>query len=454
MAAIVLILILFSVFPGRVKNEFFRTVNLPAVRVDVDGPDFVFEACDILDKKYFAADSLNYPKILNSALGGLTKELGKYGINFAPNRIDTSLSKDEAKKQFAFEFERAEKLAKPLKDSIGHNLEFAATTYLLWATGDSHNYFIYPGSLAYHKKIDNGEKAFCETGISVGSVADTFFYVSDIFPCSPACGSGLKKFDRVLKINNADLSGKKIDEVNSFLSGNEGSIIELVLQRKDSIFSMRIATENIARPLFSIDTIEYQEKKFMYLRLYSFNFEDSSIQVIQKSLIDAQMNSDGIIIDLRDDLGGLMSTERAMLNMFLDKGTLAFYEIGRNQEDTSRYLTTDFPINSLPVVVLINGSSGSAAEEFAAILQENNKAILVGKQSCGCDDGSLSYPLSFGSAMNVGITKSFTGKGKRLEGSGITPDFIAFFEEESILCGQDSQIQKALEVLENQIDGK
>lgn len=192
----------------------------------------------------------------------------------------------------------------------------------------------------------------------------------------------------------------------------------------------------------------------MYVHLYSFMFRDSSIKVIQQALIDAQTSFDGIVVDLRDNSGGLAKTESAMLNMFLDKGTLTFYEIGRNQNDTSKFFTTDFPINNLPVVALVNGNSASAAEEFAAILQENDKAVLIGEQSCGCDDNSFSYPLSFGSEMNVGTEKSFTGKGKRLEGSGVTPNFMSVFVKESALCGEDSQIQKALQVLEDKINGR
>ncbi|MFA5934109.1 MAG: S41 family peptidase [Candidatus Paceibacterota bacterium] len=445
-ALIVLIVGVFIWYPDR-TNEKLRSVKLGLI-VEQEGIDFIFEACDILEENYFDSDSIKYSRIFNAALNAISDELDLCGIKFTPITIEPECSKEETKKIFTFEFNRSQIFALPVKDSIGHLLEFAATDSMLGSIGDSHCYFLDPETTENREKYQNSKPIFPGIGVSVGNI-NGVFYFEDVFPNGPAKKSGLKRFDQLIMIDSIKTSGKDSDSILQLLRGKKGSTISLTIKRSDSIFSAKVLRDSIVRPFFSIDTIKSQGKDFVHIRLYSFMIDKYGMNFIKEYLVKIQEGSaSGIIIDLRGNLGGYVVMMEQALQCFLGKGTTGFYLTGKDNKKTREYITEEDSIVKLPTVVLVDERSASCAEIFPAVMQENRKAIIVGQKTSGSVNVSYTYKLSFGSSMVVSKQQLFTAQGKKLEKFGVTPDVLVEYDKKDVLRGVDSQLQKCVDILE------
>lgn len=177
---------------------------------------------------------------------------------------------------------------------------------------------------------------------------------------------------------------------------------------------------------WELKEVKNGDSDYIYLHLTTFDFGGRSLDSLTRSfktLIDCS-DACGVIVDVRGNYGGYVSTLQSLLELFLEKGTFEFYQVG-SRRDTIKYIDTADQVTDLPITVLVDNRSSSASEIFASVLQDNGRALIVGQKTAGAVNVSRMYLLPFGAEMSVSVGQFFTHDGKKLEKTGVTPDIFA-----------------------------
>ena len=261
---------------------------------------------------------------------------------------------------------------------------------------------------------------------------------------SPAEKAGLLTGDKVLKVDDEEIIGISIDEAVSLIRGEKGTIVKLTIVRDKVDELLEI---EILRDVIKINTVEWEIKgnNLAYIKISQFSEETSNEF---DSLIDDILlkNSNGIIIDLRNNPGGYVITLENIASRFLDKGDVIFIEdYGEKQEVHKSNGNNKF--EDIPVAILINEGSASASEILAGALRDNNGALLIGKKTFGKGLVQEMYDLNDGSALKITIASWLTPNGVDINKNGISPDFEIEYTQEDYENEKDPQLIKAIDVL-------
>lgn len=271
---------------------------------------------------------------------------------------------------------------------------------------------------------------------------------------TPAYNAGLLPSDIIYKVNGEEVTGKDLTEVVSKIKGKEGTEVVITIYR-DGVDEPMDFT--IVRQKINIPTIEFEmldsRNKIGYIQITEFDeitvsqFSDAVSQLERKGM-------KGLIIDVRDNPGGLLNSVVKILDRLIYKGLLVYTE-DKNGQREEKYADDSKQFNK-PIVVLINENSASASEIFAGALQDYEKATIVGTTSFGKGIVQSVIPLTDGTAVKLTISKYYTPKGRNIHGTGITPDVEIELDEElkkmvTIPHDQDNQLQKAIEIIKDKI---
>lgn len=269
----------------------------------------------------------------------------------------------------------------------------------------------------------------------------------------PAYNAGLLPDDIIYKVEGEEVTGEDLSEVVSKIKGKEGTKVNITIYRDGVADPMDFTLE---RKKINIPTIEYEmlEDDIGYILIYEFD----SITISQFSnALKAleKMGMKGLIVDVRDNPGGLLDSVVKILDRLLPRGLIVYTEDkykNRTEENAKNPDKFDQPI-----VVLINGNSASASEIFAGALQDYEKATIVGTTTFGKGIVQRILPLSDGTALKLTVSKYFTPKGRNIHGTGIEPDIEVELSEDlkqlvTIPRDDDNQLQKAIEVLKDKMN--
>ena len=322
------------------------------------GANFIFKVCGDLDKYYVNPDALNYHKLLNAALEGMSAELKKNNIEFAPKKIDLNIPRIEARDKFIDEFERAKEAAKGNKDIGKNDLAFAAAAALLNSLDDSHTYFIPPKALEESRKRRNGEVSYAGIGIRYKQLEEDFFYVTDVFSGGPADKAGIKRFDRLTAVDGKKV-GKTTKEISDSVRGAKGVSLELTVERQGKELKIKIERDNIAVPIVKEEIIKNGDDTFGYILLYSFESNEGYDKMVEYLEKFEKEKVKGIILDLRGNPGGSLRVLQAIAGLFLPSET----DICAVKD---RYWVRNYSVlppcvTDLPLTILADETSGSAA---------------------------------------------------------------------------------------------
>ncbi|TAH69461.1 MAG: S41 family peptidase [Anaerolineaceae bacterium] len=268
----------------------------------------------------------------------------------------------------------------------------------------------------------------------------------------PAYNVGLLPDDILYKVEGEEVTGKDLTEVVSKIKGKEGTEVNITIYREGVTDPIDFA---IVRQKINIPTIEYEmlEDKIGYIQIVEFDeITISQFSNALKALEKQGMK--GLVVDVRNNPGGLLNSVVDILDRLLPKGLIVYTEdkyknrLEEHAEKPDRF--------NKPMVVLINGNSASASEIFAGALQDYEKATVVGTTSFGKGIVQKVIPLTDGTAIKLTISKYFTPKGRNIHGTGIIPDVEVELDEElrqliTIPRDQDNQLQKAIEALKEQM---
>ncbi|WP_163877717.1 S41 family peptidase [Rhizobium laguerreae] len=287
---------------------------------------------------------------------------------------------------------------------------------------DAHSSYLPPERFDEMRRQDAGK--FGGLGIEA-TVEDGMVKVTAPIEDTPAERAGIKANDRIVEIDGQPTSGKSLEQMGAMFLGEVGSHVEVAIVREGVAKPIRLKltrefiTLGIAR-LTYVQTVPV-------IRLTSFSGQsyDGLERVIREAVSRAERSPAGIILDLRNNGGGPIDQARRVADAFLARGAI-FYSRGRDENQTSRYEAVpdeiDALITAVPVIVLINGGTASAAEIVAGALQDHRRATLVGTRTFG--KGVIQTVIALGEHTGVCLTTAriYTPSNRSIQALGIMPD--------------------------------
>lgn len=326
-------------------------------------------------------------------------------------------------------------------------LEDAAADAMVNATGDRWSYYI-PAS-QYEAYREQAENAYVGVGMTIQATEDeSGFLILEVVAGGPAEEAGIQVKDLLIQVEGTDVRSATITEVGDLVKGKEGSYVSLTVLRQGTHETVSVQRKKVQTP---VATFEMLPDNIGLVTIENFDERcaEESIEAIETLL---ENGAEKLIFDVRNNPGGFASELVELLDYLLPEGDLfrtVRYD-GKEHVDKS-----DADCLDIPMAVLVNSSSYSAAEFFGAALREYEAAVVVGEQTVGKGYFQTTYRLSDGSAVALSIGKYFTPKGVSLAEQGVTPDVVVPVEDSvaaDIYYGlltpdQDPQIQAAVKAL-------
>jgi carboxyl-terminal processing protease len=264
---------------------------------------------------------------------------------------------------------------------------------------------------------------------------------------TPAWKSGIKKGDKILKINNIDTSDMTVDKAISLIRGPTGTVVALTIIRpnENKTREFKITRDNIDIP--TVDT-ELLKDNIFVIKFYSFSQNSDSL--FRDALIKfANSGSHKLIIDLRGNPGGYLDSAVNIGSWFIDEGKIIVSEDfgGNRKPQIYRSHGPRLFNDNLKLVVLVDGGSASASEILAGALQEHGIATLVGEQTFGKGSVQELVNVTDDTSLKVTVAKWLTPNGTSISLKGLTPDVKVSITDQDIANHNDSQQNKAVEIL-------
>ncbi|MCF8474686.1 MAG: S41 family peptidase [Emcibacter sp.] len=241
---------------------------------------------------------------------------------------------------------------------------------------------------------------------------------------TPATRAGIQAGDYITKLDGEEVMGMTLNDAVSKMKGKVGTDILITVIRQGEKAPLEIT---LTRDTISLKSVRsHLEGEVGYLRIASFSekTEEELSAALKKIKEELGDNLQGIVLDLRNNPGGLLNQSIAVSSLFLERGEVVSTRT-RNDEEIQRYpARKGDAIGGKPLVILINGGSASASEIVAGALQDHRRAVVVGTQSFGKGSVQTVIPLGINGAMRLTTAYYFTPSGSSIQGEGITPDVI------------------------------
>ena len=274
--------------------------------------------------------------------------------------------------------------------------------------------------------------------------------VTKVLDNSPAKRSGLQEEDVIIEVAGKKVADLGLEEITSIIKNGEiGTTVELKVIRKENEMILEFERGIVELTSVTGEIIDCGDKKLglVTISVFAKNSHKQFERVID-SLKD--QNIDGLILDIRDNSGGYLTSVKSIANMFLNKKDVIF--IIKDKDGENKQLATKKKVIEIPTVVLINGGSASASEILAASLNENLGVELIGLNTYGKGTVQTTKTLSSGAIIKYTIQEWLTPSGKNIDKDGIAPTIEVELSEtyyNNPVRENDNQLQKAIEILQN-----
>ena len=291
--------------------------------------------------------------------------------------------------------------------------------YKAMVSGLDDKYAAYYTKDEYKDISEKSKGEFCGIGayISQGK-NDNYLKVAGVVKGGPAQKAGIKKGDIIVEVDGENIQGKDSSYAVSKMKGKKGTNVSISVMRKGN---KKPITFNIKREVIHDNTVSYKmlDNNIGYISVSAF---ETVTKKQFKSAVDCleKKNEKGLIIDLRDNGGGLLDTALDMLDQILPK-KLVVYTKDKNGVAEEYYTKDDKEIN-IPIVILVNGNSASASEVFCGALRDYGKAKLLGTKTFGKGIVQSSFAFRDGTGLKFTTSKYYTPKGINIHGTGFEPD--------------------------------
>ena len=325
----------------------------------------------------------------------------------------------------------------------------AGAAAMVASLGDRWSYYLTAQEYADHK--EQVENAYVGIGITIAPEEDgQGFEIINVQPGGSAYDAGFLPGDIIVSAQGQSTQGMTTSDLRDIVRGPEGTTVELELLRGEEILSFQVERKQILTPVV---TSELLEGNIGLVTIANFDERCAQESIAAIESLRAQ-GAAALIFDVRYNPGGYATELVKLLDYLLPEGEL-FRTVdyaGKEQVDYSDEAHLD-----MPMAVVCNQDSYSAAEFFPAAIQEYGAGTVVGTPTCGKGYFQYTYELSDGSAVGLSAGKYFTPSGRSLAGEGIQPDVVVEMDEETeaalyygtLSPQEDPQIQKAVEILQN-----
>lgn len=290
---------------------------------------------------------------------------------------------------------------------------------------DPHSTFLNKEDFKEMQEATTGE--FYGIGIEISTENNQLIVVAPIED-TPADKAGLKAGDIILSVDGQPTQDMTTQEAVSKIRGAKGTAVELLILHKEAKAPTTVKIVRDAIPLISVKTRFLDDDGYLWVRLTRFN-DRTTLELLEALRAQSKKAEiKGIVLDLRNNPGGLFKQSVSVSDVFLKKGTIVSMR-GRGGKvkeiHEAKSASSDV---TCPLVVLVNQGSASASEIVAGALQDHNRAVIIGERSFGKGSVQKIEPLGDGTAIKMTIARYYTPKGRSIQAEGIVPDLEVAFE--------------------------
>ena len=317
---------------------------------------------------------------------------------------------------------------------------------------DAHSNYLTEKDFKNLKVQTDGE--FGGLGITVGMRDGALTVIAPIDD-TPADKAGLKAGDIILKIDEKSTLGMTIDEAVSLMRGKVGDPIQITIVREGESKPLIF---DIIRGKITIDSVHAKTigDDILYLRVSSF--DKKVVSDVAKAIKQHKKMAKGIVLDLRNNPGGLLDQAVGLVDLFVDEGKIVSQEGRRKIENKVYSATSSATLTKIPMVVLVNGGSASASEIVSGALQDHKRAVLVGEKTFGKGSVQVVLPITDTEAIKLTIARYYLPSGRTIQALGVTPDIEALPGElkthKNEFMIKEADLKKHLKEELEKVDGK
>ena len=306
---------------------------------------------------------------------------------------------------------------------------------------DPHSTYLNPDEYNELRIGTSGE--FGGLGIQVG-MEDGFVKVISPIDDTPAFKAGLQAGDLIIRLDDKTVKGLTLNDAVKIMRGKPGTDIELTVVREGEDKPLSFV---VTRDIIKVKSVKNRllDPGYGYIRISNFQSRTAPqlLEAINSLKEENKADLKGLVLDLRNNPGGVLNAAAEVTDLFIDKGKLVYTE---GRIDNSHYEYNAKPgdvLDGAPVVVLINGGSASASEIVAGALQDHKRAVVMGSKSFGKGSVQTIQELRSGGAVKITTARYFTPKGRSIQGAGITPDII--LEKYTVTSADDDSVTRIKE---------
>lgn len=317
-------------------------------------------------------------------------------------------------------------------------------------TLDPHSSFM-PPDIFKEMQVET-QGSFGGLGIEI-AVKDRQLTVVAPIEGTPADRAGIHPGDRIVKIDENPTKEMTLMEAVKKLRGPKGTSVTLTILREDSPGPFELT---LVRETIEVKSIKAKDlgDGIAYIRISSFQ-ERTGKDLLKAIEPMGQNGMSALVLDLRNDPGGLLNQAVQVCDLFLEKGQLIVYTEGRIKNQDLRFTAEHgAQVPKIPMVVLVNGGSASASEIVAGALQDWKRAVVLGTKTFGKGSVQTVIPLSDGSGLRLTTAKYFTPKGRSIHGTGLMPDIIVEVPRPTLAKEQGGQGEKEGEAGKERPEGR
>ena len=351
------------------------------------------------------------------------------------------------------EFENVEQIIDYyyLRDYDMEEVQYAGLKAMVAALDDPYSVYYTPEEFNAFTQESAGEYYGIGMVISADDVTG-LAVVEYFFDDSSAEDAGVEAGDMIVSIDGQDVTNRTLQEISVLCIGEEGTSITLGVKRGDEVLEFEMTRRAVSMDMLAYSMLD-DGIGYMDIAQFGGNCEELFVEAMAYF---EQNNAEGIVIDLRDNPGGYLSTVTAMLDLLLPEGTIVYTE---DKNGTQEVFTSDASCTDIPLVLIVNENTASAAEIFAGAIQDYDYGDVVGTTTYGKGVVQVVIPItSTGGGIKITTSEYFTPNGRSIDGNGIYPDEYVELQQdfidnpENYSFEADAQVQEALEVLMQRIE--
>lgn len=303
----------------------------------------------------------------------------------------------------------------------------------------------------YKKFNEETDGEFAGLGIYVsGSIDDNLITVVAPMKGTPADRAGLKTDDKIIKINGKDFTADKMDDAVKIMRGKPGEKVKITVLRRDENGKAKFIDFEIVREIIKVQTVSSKLLKYNIGYISISGFDTPTYNDFDKQYKELKKQGmKKLILDLRNNPGGLLTTSTQVVNTFLDGGLIMYTLDKQNNKET---INATKGADDIKIVVLVNKGSASASEIVAGALKDRKRATIIGTQTFGKGIVQTVFNMPDGEGLKLTTSAYYTPSGVNIHGKGIAPDIKVELNKEVKTISidnlaKDNQIQKAIEIL-------